>query len=380
MSHYIDLHRSTDQNPKNDTDDDSSFKMLPSYLRVHSFVQSKTNEKLDWPCNLRPKPLAYIDAKISMPGFNEYVYGQNIIDCSSKGQIATSSSLVLRGPQSQWHTEINPMKYKKENVEALKYNPDGDLLALSVNDVTSALLEIWDVSNEVALCKRKTCTFLKKVPTDGIRCIEWDPTCQHIICGMSSGLVLVISYPDMKMVHRYGGHKVAITQIKYSIHGTLIAITDSVGNLSVLLNNSNFERTLKNTRAHYIAWHPWIETMLIIGYKSPVSIHLLDLESKTTIAHYRRIDLQYTLCAMAINPVSAELVVSIAYQELTKGVIHSDILVLASMSRIVDNISGHPGAVHYIIWDPTGTKVATVGQDESLNIWHFFGEFEENDQ
>lgn len=144
-----------------------------------------------------------------------------------------------------------------------------------------------------------------------------------------------------------------------------------MGNLSILRNNFNFELNLKNKRAHYIAWHPWIETNLLIGFKSPASIHLLDLKTKTTIAHYRRTDSQYTLCAMAINPLSAELVVSFSHQ--VNNVTHGDILVMASMNRIVDNISAHQDAVYYILWDPTGTKVATAGQDESLNIWHFFG-------
>lgn len=348
-----------------------SFNRNPTKIELK--VPSKSAEELDWSCKPRAKPLAYNDSTHDMPGFDEYINGHNIIDWSSKGQIAASfdSSLVLWGPPSQSDKETSTVLYELKNVKALKYSPAGDQLALSVNGITSSLLQIWDISDKMSIFTKRACMILKEYPTEAIRCIEWEPTCKHIICGMSTGTVFVVSYPELQTIHRYDGHKATISNIKYSVHNTFIAITDLAGNLSILRNNSHFELNLKDKNAHYIAWHPWIEMNLLIGYKSPASIHLLDLRTKTTIAHYRRNDSQYTLCAMAINPLSAELVVSFSHQ--VNNVTHGDILVMASMNRIVDNISAHQDAVYYILWDPTGTKVATAGQDESLNIWHFFG-------
>lgn len=336
-------------------------------------VPSKSTEELDWSCKPRAKPLSYNDSTHDMPGFDDYVNGNNIIDWSSLGQIAASfdSSLVLWGPPTKRDKETSTVLYELKNVRALRYSPDGKKLALSVNGITSSMLQIWDITDKMSIFTKTSCIFLKERPFEALRCIEWESTGKRIICGMSSGTVFVLNYPALETIHRFNGHRSSISNIKFSINNTFIAITDLSGKLSILRNNTNFEMYLNNKDAHYISWHPWVETNIMIGFQSPASIHLLDLKTKTTIAHYRRNDSQYTLCAMSLNPLSAELVASFTHQ--LNGNTQSDILVMASMNRIVDNISAHQDAVYYVLWDPTGTKIATAGQDESLNIWHFFG-------
>lgn len=350
---------------------DRTFNMNPT--KCERKVPSKSAEELDWSCKPRAKPLAYNDSTHDMPGFDEYVNGNNIIDWSSLGQIAASfdSSLVLWGPPSKSDKETSTVLYEMKNVRALKYSPEGRKLALSVNGVLTSMLQIWDISDKMSIYTKNSCKFLKESPLDAIRCIEWESTKRRIICGMSSGSIFIIAYPALTCICRVDYHEAMIANIKYSVNNTFIASTDLAGNLSILRNSANFEVYLKMKEAHFIAWHPWIETNLLIGCKLPASIYLLDLKTKTTIAYYRRTDTQYRLCAIAINPLSAELVVSFSHQ--LNGTTHNDILVMASMNRIVDNISAHHDAVHYILWDPTGTKVATAGQDESLNIWNFFG-------
>lgn len=336
-------------------------------------IPSQNEEALDWPCKPRAKPLAFNDSTHDMPDFDAFSNGNNIIDWSSLGQIGASfdSSLVLWGPPSNADKETPTVLYDLKNVRALKYSPDGNLLALGVNDLTASKLQIWDISDKMSIFTTLSCKFPKDRPFEVIRSIEWECTSKHIICGMSTGTVFVINFPDLKMVHRFNGHSAIISNIKYSVKNSFIAITDLAGNLTILRNNSNYEVYLTRKKVHYISWHPWVETHLLIGYKSPASIHLLDLKTKTTIAHYQRNDTQYSLCAMSINPLSAELVVSFSHTD--NGVTRNDILVMASMNRIVDNISAHQAAVYFILWDPTGQKVATTGQDESLNIWQFFG-------
>lgn len=346
-----------------------SFNENPTKLEFE--VAIRNIEELDWPCKPRSKPLSYSESTHEMPGFDEYRNGYNIVDWSRSGQIAAGfdSSLVLWSPPTK-DTETHPIAFDLRHLKALKFGPDGNLLALGIKGLATSLLQICQKSG-AKLISKGTFRFPKETFNESISNIEWESTGQNIICGMSTGIVLIHSYPQMNRVHRFSCHKTTISNIKYSIYNAFIAITDIDGNLSILRNKPNFEQFFEQKQAHCIEWHPWIETNLFIGCKSPASIYLLDLKSKTTIAHYRRNDLQYKLCAMSINPLSAELVVSFSHQE--NGVTHSDILVMASMNRIVDNISAHKDDVHYILWDPSGTKVATVGRDESLNIWNFFG-------
>lgn len=346
-----------------------SFNLNPTKIVLK--IPNRNTEELDWPCKPRSKPLSYSESTHEMPGFDDIQNGYNIVDWSRCGQIAAGfdSSLVLWSPPTK-DNETHPIAFDLRHLKALKFAPNGKLLALAIKGMTTSLIEICQL-NGVQLVSKGTYRFPKETFNESVSNIEWESTGRHIICGMSTGTILIHSYPGMNLVHRFSHHKVTISNVKYSIHNTFIAITDIDGNLSILRNKPNFELFLEHSPVHYVAWHPWIETNLFIGCKSPASIHLFDLKTKTTIAHYRRNDSQYTLCAMSINPLSAELIVSFSHQ--VNGITRSDILVMASMNRIVDNISAHQDDVYYILWDPTGTKVATVGRDESLNIWHFFG-------
>ena len=56
---------------------------------------------------------------------NSYTNGHNIIDWSSRGQIAASfdASLVLWGPPNASDKETSTVLYELKNVTALKYGP-----------------------------------------------------------------------------------------------------------------------------------------------------------------------------------------------------------------------------------------------------------------
>ncbi|CAG9759808.1 unnamed protein product [Ceutorhynchus assimilis] len=47
--------------------------------------------------------------------------------------------------------------------------------------------------------------------------------------------------------------------------------------------------------------------------------------------------------------------------------------VFSSLHNRVDEVRFHVGRVPYVIWDGTGTKLASVGTDENLALWNFFG-------
>lgn len=167
------------------------------------------------------------------------------------------------------------------------------------------------------------------------------------------GQVQFLSYPELKVWKIYE-HEACITDIKYSSNRTFIAIVDVCGKLSILRRESTEIVTLNNV--HFFAWHPWQETDLIIGCANPAEIMVYDLTTKTNRAYYKRTDHKYWLHAIAINPLSAELVASFAHEDGES----SEILVMASMNRIIDNISAHNGAVNFIMWNPTGTHVGEL--------------------
>lgn len=354
---------------------DRSFNQLSTTAEFN--MSNRNVEQLDWPCMPRLKPLSYSESTHDMPGFDEYVSGENIVDWSSQGQIAAGfeTSLVIWRPPTH-DKECNPIAFDLRNLQALKFSPSGHFLALSLKRDTS-LLQVAQLNGLKLTARGAPYRFQQMNKTKSIAfisCIEWESTEKLIICGMSTGIVHMILYPEMKCVHRLDGiHTTEISSIKYSVYNMYIAINDIDGNLTILHNNSSYGLFFNHKNVHCIAWHPWTETDLFIGCKSPASIHLLDLKTKTTIAHYRRTDLRYSLCAISMNPLSAELVVSFSHQASGTARRRSEIIVMGSMNRVVDNISAHQDDVYYILWDPTGTKVATIGQDESLNIWHFFG-------
>lgn len=334
-------------------------------------VEDANVEEMDWECRPRSKPLAYNDSTHDMPGFNSYANGDNIIDWNCHGQIAASfdSTLVVWGP-TEGEEETVTLLYELRNIRALKYSPCGTKLALSINDVNRNRLQIWEVGSKVSIYLSKNTSFPKLVPSESIRCIEWDKTGERIVFGLSSGTVHIVDFPIMVFVHHYEAHTSRIADIRFSAHDRFIAIVDKSGRLSIL-DGGRYNLYFEYKEASFIAWHPWRETHLLIGTKKPAAIKLMDVKTMSIVAYYHRTDLQYELCAMTINPLSAELVVSFVHKE--NGVDRSDILVMASMNRIVDNISAHQSAVHYLLWDRSGTRIATAGQDESMNIWNFFG-------
>lgn len=332
---------------------------------------NKSIEELDWDCRPRSKPLAYNDSTHDMPGFNSYNVGDNIIDWNCHGQIAASfdSTLVVWGP-TEGEEETVTLLYELRNIRALKYSPCGTKLALSINDIGRNRLQIWEVGDKVSIYLDKNTSFAKLTAFESIRCIEWDKSGKRIVIGLSTGIVHFVKFPVMEFTHHFDEHKARISDIRFSLNNNFLAIVDLLGRLSIL-RASNYEVIFRYHLADFIAWHPWCETSLLIGTRRPVSVELIDLKTMTNVAYYYRNDIQYELCAMAINPLSAELVVSFSHK--VDGVNRSDILVMASMNRIVDNLSAHQGPVHFLLWDKTGTRIASAGQDESMNIWNFFG-------
>lgn len=88
----------------------------------------------------------------------------------------------------------------------------------------------------------------------------------------------------------------------------------------------------------------------------PGKIRLLNITSRSIVAYYRRIDQNCRIDAVAFNPLSAELLVSVAIVSEDESIEH-EILVMASMDRVVDRLAVHEKSVYFLMWDPNGTHL-----------------------
>lgn len=167
-------------------------------------------------------------------------------------------------------------------------------------------------------------------------------------------------------------HADCVTELKFSRNTKYFASTDLSG--YVLLWDFQtmrpFIKCMENSGC-LIAWHPWREDDIVIATTMPAKIRLINVATKSVVAYYRRMDSRCRLDAITFNPLSAELVVSLSMVSDQMNVT-SEILVLASMSRVVDTLSVHEKSVFFLMWNPDGTQLATAGDDETLNIWNFF--------
>lgn len=251
---------------------------------------------LDWPCKPRPIPLAYNDSTHDLPEFHRYSH-YNIIAWSSQGKIAASfgRDLVLWGPPSTKTRQKITTVYRVGLVRTLAFNHHGTLLALGVYDVAKSKLQIYqliqeksDYAGDSLFNKEGICEIgqyiIHKSGIDDIRAIEWDPHENYIMCGMFSGTVHMIKYPlepppqlatctSLPNIKTCDHHaKNCISNIKYSLKRTYIAIVDYGGNLSIRRRKKFKEIYHALKDVDFFSWHPWNEKDLFIGESITSSI------------------------------------------------------------------------------------------------------------
>lgn len=103
----------------------------------------------------------------------------------------------------------------------------------------------------------------------------------------------------------------------------------------------------------------------------PGKIRLLDITSRSIVAYYRRIDQNCRIDAISFNPLSAELVVSVAVVS-EDGTVENEILIMASMDRVVDRLAVHEKSVYFLMWDPTGTHLGTFSDTTNHYLYVIF--------
>lgn len=191
--------------------------------------------------------------------------------------------------------------------------------------------------------------------------------------GMSNGHIYVHMYPSLEVYGILLLHKDLITDIRISKTAKYFASTDASGYVLIwnLRKLRPYIKCVEESEC-LIAWHPWKEDDLILASTLPAKIRLINVTSKRVVAFYRRDDKRCRIDAITFNPLSAELVISLTMFSEDNMQLTCEILVMASMSRVVDTLSVHEKSVYFLMWNPDGTQLATAGDDETLNIWNFF--------
>lgn len=330
----------------------------------------KNLNKLDWSCTPRPKPLAFVESVHDLPRIKmEYT---NIIDWSSKGQIAAifSKKLVIWTPNTEVTTGFCAL-----NTTAVAFNPVGDVLVVAKFTISCPVLRLMENFYPNAKANVSKMKIFHYLDTD-ISCLAWDCTGQYLACGLGSGQIIIVRVSDFEHLNQNDEtrtHNSRISALKFSPASKYLASSDESGHLYIWAwNNCQLSPLTVWITVQDVAlfdWHPWREDEIIIADLEPVTIALFHVPSRNVLAFHRRRNADCMITAVAFNKVSGELVVSFSYPNGKAP----DMLVLASMDRVVDVMVSHEDVVGHLFWSPDGRQLASAGFDEALTIWNFFG-------
>lgn len=205
---------------------------------------------------------------------------------------------------------------------------------------------------------------------------------------MASGNIYIHKVSDLEPIKCLKYHADRLNEVKFSPYSNYFASSDLSGHVMVWLFRT-FQNCVEwdDSSTCLIEWHPWNESNFLIGSTSPGTISLINLVSKKVVAYYQRFDDNFQLDAFAFNRISGELVVSFLVPDLSKHLfvvrfennvviiliinyfIHFiaaddgfsvEILVLASMNRVVDTLVLHENRVRFLMWNPDGTQLGNI--------------------
>uniref|UniRef100_A0A182RHR2 WD repeat-containing protein 55 homolog n=1 Tax=Anopheles funestus TaxID=62324 RepID=A0A182RHR2_ANOFN len=157
-----------------------------------------------------------------------------------------------------------------------------------------------------------------------------------------------------------------------------MATADDLGQLYIWYWNAGHLTPITcwaSTMCAFFDWHPWREDEIVIADSEPIMIALYHVPSREVVSYYRRQDCDCIVTTLSFNKISGELVVCYSFTDMNK---QPEILVLASMDRVVDVMRNHDDVIVHLLWSPDGKQLGTGcslhgGYDETLTIWNFFG-------
>uniref|UniRef100_A0A182WEM5 Uncharacterized protein n=1 Tax=Anopheles minimus TaxID=112268 RepID=A0A182WEM5_9DIPT len=329
-------------------------------------------QKLDWSCHPRSKPIAFIEAVHDLPNIKTYYH--KIIDWSVAGQIAAifSKKLVIWTP----NTDVI-IGLRAQYTTSIAFNPAGDRLAMAIFMMNRPWLDIVNVESN-SIGSHGALKMLDPVEHP-VSCLTWDGSGQYVVCGFGNGQISIIAAQAKNQCKNtrdnvnYCIHKALIIAIKFSCGSKYMASADDLGQLYIWYWNGGHLTPITcwtSSMCAFFDWHPWCEDEIVIADSEPIMIALYHVPSREVVSYYRRQDCDCIVTTLSFNKISGELVVCYSFTDINK---QPEILVLASMDRVVDVMRNHDDVIVHLLWSPDGKQLASVGYDETLTIWNFFG-------
>ncbi|KAH8279721.1 hypothetical protein KR054_003094 [Drosophila jambulina] len=348
----------------------STFGIQERRLLQFSSLQGTSPEALasgsadfDWPCNPRPRPIAVQNATHEMPGIVSPV-DYNMMDWSPKDMVAVSTGQDIM----LWHNlDETTMIFSVDSPTALKYSPNGKYLSIGCFDGNYPVLDMWWVksSMEFEVAYRKF--FIKAIGC--ITCIEWSPKGEQVLCGTMCGTIIVLTLPKLNS-QAICEHREKITSIKFSPTQKYFASSDSSGIIYVF-DGALKTRILKlGGKSVVFDWHPWSGEDMVVAERRPACIFILNIPRRQFVASYKRRDDKITIETVSFSKITGELLVNVVRRD-DENCLTCEILVLASLNRLVDLICNSERGTIFLMWNSDGTNIATVGMDDTFSVWSF---------
>ncbi|EDW77421.1 uncharacterized protein Dwil_GK18096 [Drosophila willistoni] len=317
----------------------------------------------DWPCRPRARPQAYANATHELPELYSN-FDNNLVDWSINNQMAISTGqdvMVWRG------SDATTMVFGVKCPTALRYSPDGQYLAMAYIDGGFPVVEFWKIETEVEFLVTEG----KYISVGYITCLEWNHNSKEVVCGTRSGHIMIINLSDMGQ-KTLKSQNYKITMLKFSPCMCYLAIADANGHIFVFdyRRHKVIWKTLMETCNVCLDWHPWTGVELVIAERCPASLVIVHVPRREIVASYKRKDDDIKIRAITFSKITGELLVNIIRND--KGQTRYEILVLASLNRVVDIVGFCDRGALYLMWSPDGTKLATGGVDESFSVWNFY--------
>ncbi|XP_017041310.1 protein cortex [Drosophila ficusphila] len=319
----------------------------------------------DWPCNPRARPYAIQNATHEMSGICSPI-DYNLMDWSSGGMVAMSSGQDIM----LWRNlDESTMVFSVDCPSALKYSPDGQYLAIGCMDRNYPVLDIWEVRSPVEFFVSYRKLLIKSMGY--ISCIEWSHDGKQLTCGTYCGMILVLAMPKLRTVRQFSEHRHKVNKIKFNPTRKYFASSDTGGTIFIFDAVHNVRLLKLGGKSIIFDWHPWTGEDLAIAERCPASIFIFNIPRRQFVASYGRRDGRIVVKTVTFSKITGELLVNIIRRD-ESGFAICEILVLASLNRVVDLMSHQDRGTLFLMWSPDGTNIATSGLDETFSMWNFF--------